>query len=321
MMRLFQALTAVLLLTLVAQTGFTADDGKSDVPLPDAKKPVPAKQPGRILARPQVLVAVPNMRVTREPTTLLRNSQVQEELKLDVAQQDKIRDIYQQQNAKRTEQFQAIRGLQGEERKKKIAEWRKQMETAAKETQQKLSQLLKPEQQTRLDQIALQMQGQRALQDPAIIKKLEISDQQQQQFQGIEQSALDKRKQLFQDLRAGNLDRTKYSEKIKELSKQQQAKSENVLSKEQRDHFQKLKGEKFEMRAQVIRRGPAVLPAAKGQPRKIQLQPRKIQLQPRKIQLQPRKIQLQPRKIQLQPRKIQLQPRKIQLQPKKPDAN
>jgi hypothetical protein len=296
MTRLFQALTAVLLLTLSVQPGLAAEDGKSDVPSPDAKKPVPAKQPGRILVRPQALVAVPNMRVTREPTTLLRNSQVQEDLKLDVAQQDKIRDIYQQQNAKRTEQFQAIRGLQGEERKKKIAERRKQMETAAKETRQKLRQLLKPEQQTRLDQIALQMQGQRVWQDQAIIKKLKISDQQQQQFKGIEQSALDKRKQLFQDLRAGNLDRTKYSEKLKEISKGQEAKSENVLSKEQREHFQKLKGEKFEMRAQVIRRGPVALPAANGQPRKIQLQPRKIQLQPlpqgklQKVPLQPQKI-------------------------------
>ena len=91
-----------------------------------------------------------------------------------LAQQDKIKDIYKQQNAKRTEQFQAIRGLQGEERAKKIAEWRKQMETAAKDTRQQLRQLLKPEQQARLDQIALQMQGQRVWQDPAVIKKLKI---------------------------------------------------------------------------------------------------------------------------------------------------
>ena len=289
MTRLLQTLTVILLLTLSAQPGLTADDGKSDVPPPDAKKPVPAKQPGRILARPQALVAVPNVRVTREPTTLLRNSQVQEELKLAAEQQDKIREIYKQQNAKRAKQFQAIRGLQGDERTKKIAEWRKQMEGAAKETRQKLRQLLKPEQQTRLDQIALQMQGQRVWQDQAIIKKLKISDQQQQQFQEIEQAAVEKRKQLFQDRRAGSVDRTKYSEKLKEISKGQEAKSESVLSKEQRDQFQKLKGEKFEMRAQVIRRGPVALPAANGQPRKIQLQPRpqgklqKVPLQPQKI--------------------------------------
>ena len=134
------------------------------------------------------------------------------------------------------------------------------------------------------------MQGQRAWQDQVIIKKLKISDQQQQQFKEIEQSAVEKRKQLFQDRRAGNVDRTKYSGKLKEISKDQEAKSENVLSKEQRDHFQKLKGEKFEMRAQVIRRGPVALPAANGQPRKIQLQPRpqgklqKVPVQPQKIE-------------------------------------
>ena len=289
MTRLFQALTALLLVTLTAQPGFAADDGKSDVPPPDAKKPVPAKPPARILVRPQALVAVPNVRITREPTTLLRNSQVQEELKLALAQQDKIRDIYKQQNAKRTEQFQAIRGLQGEERTKKIAEWRKQMEAAAKDTRQQLRQLLKPEQQTRLDQIALQMQGQRVWQDQAIIKKLKISDQQQQQFQEIEQAAVEKRKQLFQDRRAGSVDRAKYAEKLKEISKDHEAKSENVLSKEQHDQFQKLKGEKFEMRAQVLRRGAGILPAAGGQPRKIQLQPRpqgklqKVPPQPQKI--------------------------------------
>jgi len=284
-----QALTAILLLTLAVQPGFAADDGKSDVPPPDAKKPAPAKPPARILLRPQALVAVPNVRITREPTSLLRNLQVQEELKLALAQQDKIKDIYKQQNAKRTEQFQAIRGLQGEERAKKIAEWRKQMETAAKDTRQQLRQLLKPEQQARLDQIALQMQGQRVWQDPAVIKKLKISDQQQQQFKKVEQAAVEKRKQLFQDRRAGSVDRAKYAEKLKEISKDQEAKSENVLSKEQRDQFQKLKGEKFEMRAQVIRRGAGILPAAGGQPRKIQLQPRpqgklqKAPPQPQKI--------------------------------------
>ena len=290
MTRLIQALTAVLLLMLTAQPGFAADDGKSDVPRPDAKKPAPVNPAGRILVRPQALVAIPNVRITREPTTLLRNSQVQQELKLAVAQQDKIRDIYNQQNAKRAEQFQVIRGLKGEERTKKLAEWKKQMETAVKETRKQLRQLLKPEQQTRLDQIALQMQGQRVWQDPAIIKKLKLSAQQQQQFKEIEQAVVDKRKLLFQDRRAGAVDRTKYSEKLKEISKDQEAKSENVLNKEQQDQLRKLKGEKFEMRAQVIRRGPVALPAANGQPRKIQLQPRpqgklqKVPVQPQKIE-------------------------------------
>ena len=289
MARLFQAFTTILLLTLIVQPGVSADDDKSDVPRPDAKKPAPANPPGRILVRPQALVAIPNVRITREPTTLLRNSQVQQELKLAVAQQDQIRDIYKQQNAKRAEQFQVIRGLKGEERTKKLAEWKKQMETAAKETRKQLRQLLKPEQQTRLDQIALQMQGQRVWQDPAIIKKLKLGAQQQQQFKEIEQSAVEKRKQLFQDRRAGAVDRTKYSAKLKEISKDQAAKSENVLSKEQQGQFQKLKGEKFEMRAQVIRRGPVALPAANGQPRKIQIQPRpqgklqKVPPQPQKI--------------------------------------
>ena len=303
MMRLLSTLSTILLLTILAPVELVADDGKSELPLPDGKKVQPAKQGARILIGPQALVAVPNMRVTRQPTSLLRNTQVQQELKLDAEQTEKIAEIYKKQNAKRSEQFQAIRGLQGAERQKKIAEWRKQMETAAQQTQQKLRQLLKPEQQTRLDQVALQMQGQRALQDPAIIKKLKISDQQQKQFQEIEQSALDKRKQLFQDMRAGNLDRTKYSEKIKEISKEQEAKANGVLDEEQQARFQELKGKKFEMRAQVIRRVPAVLPANGGQPRRIKIQLQKIQLQPQKIQLQPQKIQLQPRKIQLQSKK------------------
>ncbi len=290
MRRWFQPLTAMLL-TLTVQPGFTADDGKSDVPPPDAKKPAPAKPPARILVRPQALLAIPNLRTTREATSLLRNSQVQEELKLALVQQDKIRDIYKQQNAKRTEQFQAIRGLQGAERTKKIADWRKQMEVAAKDTRQQLRQLLKPEQQTRLDQIALQMQGQRVWQDPAVIKKLKINDQQQQQFKEVEQAAVEERRQLFQDRRAGSIDRAKYAEKLKEISKDQETKSEQVLSKAQRAQFQELTGKKFELRNQVIRRGAGILPAAGGQPRKIQLQPRpqgklqKVPPQPQKIKV------------------------------------
>ena len=288
MARLFQAFTTILLLTLIVQPGFSADDDKSDVPVPGTKKPVPARPAVRILVRPQALVVVPGMRITREPTALLRNSQVQQELKLAAAQQDKIRDIYKQQNTKRAEQFQAIRGLQGEERTKKVAEWRKQIEAAGKETRKQLRQLLQPEQQTRLDQIALQMQGQRAWQDPAIIKKMKINEQQQQQFKEIEQAGVEKRKEMFQDRRAGALDRTQYAEKIKEISRDQETKFEKVLSREQRVHLQKLKGKKFELRAQVIRRGPAILPAANGQPRKIQIQPRpqgklqKLPVQPKK---------------------------------------
>ena len=293
MIRLLSTLSAVLLMTMLVSVNLLADDRKSEVPVPDGKKTQPAKQPAkqpvRVFIGPRVVPAGPNMRVTRQPTTLLRNTQIQQELKLDDEQKDSIANIYKEQNAKRSEQFQAIRGLQGDERTKKIAEWRKQMETAGKETQQQLRKLLKPQQQTRLDQIALQMQGQRAWQDPAIIKKLKITDQQQQQFQEIEEATTEKRKQLFQDLRAGNLDRTKYSDQLKQISKQQETKSKNVLNKEQQERFQQLKGEQFELRAQLIRRGPVAVPANGGQPRKIQLQPRP-QGKQQKLPLQPQKI-------------------------------
>jgi|GEM_PF-1653071 len=274
MSRTFCAVTLILLVALPIQQQVAADDGKSDVPLPNIRKPLPAKPAARIQVRPQILLAVPNVRTTREPTSLLRNTQVQEELKLAVDQQNKIKEIYQQQNSKRTEHFQAIRNLQGAERIKKNAEWRKQMDVAAKETRQKLRQLLKPEQQARLDQIALQMQGQRVWQDPTIIKTLEISEQQQEQFKELEEASAAKRRQLFQDRRAGNVDRAQYAEKLKEISKSQEAKSQQVLSKQQQEHFKKMAGKKFEMRAPAFPGGAGRLPALKGQPRKLQVQPR-----------------------------------------------
>jgi len=268
------AMLAIALLTLPT----FGKDEKHTNPKPRLE---PAIQPGiQVRVQPRA-VAIGG--ALNSPIHLVRNAKVQEELKLDDDQKAKIQEALQTVNAQRQELFAALRGLQGDERQKKMAELRKKMQDKTAEATKTVRAVLKPEQAERLDQISLQIRGLQALRDATVAEKLQLTPEQRKQIQDASAAGQQKRTQLVQDVRNGNVERAKYREKLDEIAKETETKTIDVLTDEQKAQFEKMKGAKFELPQRRFQF--QAVPIQPGQLRKIRIQPQKIQRNGNKIQI------------------------------------
>ena len=265
--------------------------GTSALAQKNAKNPKPNKKKVR---QPRVirggLQLVPG-RVARtrangpNPLIALRNQKIQEDLKLDNDQIEEVKEAYQEVSKARRGIFQKLRGLKPEERQKKMQESMKKFNT---DSAAKAKEILDDKQYARLQQIMVQMQGTRALQNPEIQKKLKVTEDQTKKIADVQKSVQEKRRKIMQDLRAngGRIDFKKFREKTQELNKQIEKNTLEVLTKEQREQFEKMKGKKIDLgRGRGLRAVPGIgvpriqikrLPA--GKIRKIQrkaVKPRK----------------------------------------------
>jgi hypothetical protein len=198
---------------------------------------------------------------------LLQRQEVQKELKLDEDQIAKVSEAAQELNKHRRDTAAEFRGLQGEERRKKASEIREKITKKTEEVNKKVRDALKPEQSQRLEQIALQVQGMRALRTKEIIKQLKITKEQQAKIDEVQSSIAGKRQKVFQDVRNGNIERTKVRDKLQELVKQTDEETLKVLTEAQRTQFDKMKGKKFELQRRPI--NIRAVPALPIQPRKV----------------------------------------------------
>ena len=213
--------------------------GKDDKDTNPKPKPQPAKQPEiQLRVQPGAFVI---RGALNNPLNLVRNAKVQEELKLDDDQKAKIQEAVQAANAQRQEMFAALRGLQGDERQKKVAELQKKVQEKTAEATKVVRAALKPEQAERLDQISLQTRGIQALSDAKVAEKLQLTDEQKKQIQDTAAAGRQKRTQLGQDVRNGNVERAKYREKLQAITKETETKTTDVLTDEQKAQFAKMK--------------------------------------------------------------------------------
>jgi len=268
---------AMLAITLLALPTFGKDEKKTN------RKPElqPAKQRGiQVRVQPGVFAIGGAL---NSPINLIRNVKVQEELKLDDGQKAKVQEALQTVNAQRQELFAALRGLQGDERQKKMAELRKKMQDKTAEATKAIRAALSPEQAQRLDEILIQIRGLQALKDARVAEKLELTPDQKKQLEDVATAGQQRRVQLMQDVRNGNVDRAKYREKLDEITKETEAKTWEVLTDEQKAQYKNMKGAKFELhqRRPLFRAVP--IPVQPGRLKKIQ--PQKIQLNGNKIQI------------------------------------
>ena len=127
---------------------------------------------------------------------LLGNASVQKELKLDDQQIEKAKEARREDAARRcTEARESLQGLEGEERRTKMAE------INARSTSRPLKsvgEFLKPEQVARLKQISYQVSGLQAFNDPEVAKKLNLTDAQKTEIREIEQEAMREMRPIFQ---------------------------------------------------------------------------------------------------------------------------
>jgi len=167
--------------------------------------------------------------------TWLSNASVQEHLKLDDQQKEKIKDFA----AKLREAQQALRNpdLSQEERAEKRRDLTKQAETFAKE-------ILTADQLKRIKQIDLQQAGLRAFAREEIAKELKLTDEQKEKIKTLGD---DMRKDV-QELRQGGGDPQENMQKMRSLGKEYLTKAAGVLTADQKKQWEEMVGKAFEVK-------------------------------------------------------------------------
>lgn len=206
---------------------------------------------------------------------LLRNEQVQGELKLTEEQKTKLQEYGQElrdQVRERMANMGNFRDMSEEEREK----LRKEGEKAAADIQKKLAEILTADQAKRLKQIEWQQLGPAALLQPEVAEAVGLSGEQKEQLATISREAQEKRMQLFQGARGGEQgDRRQQGqdmrqrfeemrEKGEQITQEFNQKSMAVLQPEQKGKLKELMGAPFELDRSQMFGGPGRGPGAQG---------------------------------------------------------
>ncbi|MBI2827634.1 MAG: hypothetical protein HYX69_23405 [Planctomycetia bacterium] len=175
---------------------------------------------------------------------LLGMETVQKELKLSADQTATVQKMAGEMRSQMQETFSGLQDLSAEERREKMTEMRAEMAKMSKAAYAKADALLNPEQRERLNQLSLQQRGTAGLSDPETATALKLSDEQKQKLKALAEAAQEQRRAAFQAAGGGGGGGGR--ERFAAMQKEQDEKAMQVLSAEQRDQFEKMKGKKFE---------------------------------------------------------------------------
>jgi hypothetical protein len=171
---------------------------------------------------------------------LLMNKSVQEELKLDKDQVDKLTEGMKKFREDHKEDLAKLRdqNTSREEREeigKKIGEANHKL----------MADVLKPEQIKRLREIQRQQEGVNAFADPETQKALNLNDKQKDELKAIVENLHKQQREIFQN--AGD-NRQEAFKKMQELRKEKLDSVLKVLTDEQRKTWKELTGEPFQIK-------------------------------------------------------------------------
>lgn len=163
---------------------------------------------------------------------LLRQESVQQDLRLNAAEIQKIHDFVSGQWKK----AQAINDLSSDQRRQKF-------EGLERENKQFLDQALQPAQRKRLNQIALQVAGLLCVTRPDVAAQLGLTEEQKQKAHQLQQTA---RKEMQELLDSPSREGRK--EKLQELRKTSRDRLMELLTDEQEVKWKEMTGPRFEGR-------------------------------------------------------------------------
>jgi len=177
---------------------------------------------------------------------LVRIAEVQKELGVTDEQKTEITKILEESRPMggagggfNREEFQ---NLSQEERTKRFEEMRKAGEETAKKVEEKVKGVLNEQQWTRLSELRIQQQGIGALTRPEVAEKLALSEEQKKEIAKLNESL---RPQFGGPGGGGGGERQSREEAMAQREKTQKE-ILAVLSEDQKDSFEKMKGAKFE---------------------------------------------------------------------------
>ncbi len=176
---------------------------------------------------------------------LLRSEKVQKELELVDDQKAKLKEIADRFMTKMREAMprpQQGQELTRQQQEARVADMRKKMEALTDENRKAIEGVLLPHQIERLKQLAVQLLGNRALDDKEVQDDLGLSADQKEKIRQIRDEQAKKGRELF----SGEGGREGMREKFESLRKETEQKLMDVLTAEQKEKFEKLNGAKFE---------------------------------------------------------------------------
>jgi len=147
-----------------------------------------------------------------------------------------------------------FRELDEEARNKLIQEFRARAEKQRKTVDDKVKEILLPHQTDRLDEIALQVQGIRALLQDAIAKELKITAEQKEKMEKVQTDAREKMQGQIRELFQSG-DREKIREVFTQMNQQTEKDILAVLTAAQKTQFTKMKGKEFKLPEGALRGG------------------------------------------------------------------
>lgn len=184
--------------------------------------------------------------------TLASAKPVQEELKLGEDELFFVKQLSDELRENSRALFTGIdfRSLSEEERRSKFEEMGKKRAELVKESEKGLAELLSKEQVKRLDEIALQLMGIRALGNEDVQKKLKVTSDQKTGIDDAFKAADEDRRKMFEEMRASGGGRDGFEamrEKFEEARKKSDEKVLAVLTDKQKKKFDDMKGKPFEV--------------------------------------------------------------------------
>lgn len=185
---------------------------------------------------------------------------VQKELGLEGDAADKVQKIagaFRQEMQTAVEEagigfgaFGALQNLSQDEREAKMREMNEKRTEITKKLNEKflpqLKEVLTAQQVARLQEILAQVSGSQGLTSPEMIKALDLSKEQQEKINAVNQDFGRKQRELF-TAGGGGGDFQAMAAKREELVKEREAKAAELLSKEQQEKYAKLKGKPFDV--------------------------------------------------------------------------
>ncbi|NQU19858.1 MAG: hypothetical protein HQ567_01140 [Candidatus Nealsonbacteria bacterium] len=178
---------------------------------------------------------------------LLRVEQVQKELKLTEGEIAKVKALGEKLSAEMRAQYTAIREIEDREKQRaKFTELRDQSEKKAREA---LREIVPREKMMRLYQIRMQVRAVGdSLASTYIAGRLKLTDEQKAKLAQIGKDSQAKRSELYGSLRdASEEKRREAYTKVRKMRSDADEKALGLLTAEQKEAFEKMKGEKFEM--------------------------------------------------------------------------
>jgi hypothetical protein len=170
---------------------------------------------------------------------LIAAKEVQDALKLSEDQKSKIDKITEESRDKMREAFQG-----GNADREKMME-------IAKDTSNKINEVLDAGQQKRLAGILIQVAGPAAIADPAVAKELNITDDQKKKLQSVREEA----RSELEKLRDDNGTREDHMKKIQEIQDEVNKKITAELTSDQQQQLESMKGEKVDIDMSALRPG------------------------------------------------------------------